>query len=36
VASGASATLRIRPDLGSLPWHLRVAPMARATVCGLG
>jgi hypothetical protein len=35
VASGASAVLRIGPDLATQPWHLRVAPTDRAMVCGL-
>jgi hypothetical protein len=36
VAPGASATLRIRPDLAAQPWHVRVAPTQGATVCGIG
>jgi hypothetical protein len=35
VAAGASAVLRIGPDLATQPWHLRVAPTERARVCGL-
>jgi len=36
VAAAASAVLRIGPDLAPQPWHARVAPADRATVCGLG
>jgi hypothetical protein len=33
LAARASATLRIRPDLATQPWHLRVVPGARVTAC---
>jgi hypothetical protein len=36
VAPGASASLRIRPDLAPQPWHLSVTPTERAMLCGLG
>jgi hypothetical protein len=36
LAPGASAVLRIRPDLAPQPWHLRVSPGQRVRVCGLG
>jgi hypothetical protein len=36
VAPRAAAALRIRPDDAARRWHLRVAPSATATVCGLG
>jgi hypothetical protein len=36
VAASAAAILRIGPDLAPQPWHARVAPADRATVCGLG
>jgi len=35
LAPGASATLKIRPDLAAAPWHMRVVSTGRATVCGL-
>jgi hypothetical protein len=35
LAASASAVLRIGPDLAPQPWHARVAPADRATVCGL-
>lgn len=35
MGSSATAVLRIRPDLSRQPWHVRVAPSARLTVCGL-
>jgi hypothetical protein len=31
-----SARVPLRADLSDLPWHLRVTPEDRATVCGLG
>jgi hypothetical protein len=34
VAAGASGVLRIASDLAPQPWHVRVAPADRATVCG--
>jgi hypothetical protein len=33
--AGNSASLRIGPDSAPQPWHLRVAPTAGASVCGL-
>jgi hypothetical protein len=36
IAATAPATLRIRPDLATEPWHLRLAPTGPATVCRLG
>jgi hypothetical protein len=35
VPDSLSVTVRIRPDLSSRPWHLRISPTARTTVCGL-
>jgi hypothetical protein len=35
VHPGTPVTLRIAPDLATVPWHLRVAPAGRTTVCGL-
>jgi hypothetical protein len=34
VAPEGSGLLAIRPDLGTAPWHARVEPEARITVCG--
>jgi hypothetical protein len=36
LAGSASGVLRIGPDLSARPWHARVAPTDRATVCGVG
>ncbi|HEV7461049.1 MAG TPA: hypothetical protein VGN78_10965 [Solirubrobacteraceae bacterium] len=36
LSASASAVLRIGPDLSGRPWHARVAPTDRATVCGVG
>ena len=33
IASGGSGLLTIRPDRATHPWHVRVAPEARATAC---
>jgi hypothetical protein len=35
LAGSASAVLRIGPDLSPRPWHARLAPTDRATVCGV-
>ena len=35
LATPATATLRIREDLDSRPWHLRLEPQGRLRVCGL-
>jgi hypothetical protein len=35
LAASASATLRMAPDLAARPWHMRVNPTDRATVCAL-
>jgi hypothetical protein len=35
VAAGASAALRIAPDLAADAWHLRFTPARRVIVCGL-
>jgi hypothetical protein len=35
VAPSAPAAVRIRPDRAGQPWHMRVEPTGRATVCGL-
>jgi hypothetical protein len=35
LAGSTSAALRIGPDLSARPWHARVAPTDRATVCGV-
>jgi hypothetical protein len=34
VADGASATLRIAPDLAANAWHLRFTPAQRVRLCG--
>jgi hypothetical protein len=34
--ANTSTLLRIAPDRATQPWHVRVAPSASATVCGLG
>jgi hypothetical protein len=36
LAPGADATMRIPRDLAPQPWHARVRPAGRVTVCGLG
>ena len=36
VAAATPALLRIAPDLAPQPWHVRIAPAERATVCGVG
>jgi hypothetical protein len=35
VGSTVPTTVRIRPDLATEPWHLRLAPTGPAAVCGL-
>ncbi|MEA2296201.1 MAG: hypothetical protein QOE86_3840 [Solirubrobacteraceae bacterium] len=35
VRAGATAVLRLATDAAPAPWHLRIAPAQRATVCGL-
>jgi hypothetical protein len=35
LGGSASAVLRIGPDLSARPWHARVVPTDRATVCGV-
>lgn len=35
LAASSSAVLRIGPDLAAQPWHIRVAAVGGATVCGL-
>jgi hypothetical protein len=36
VAADTAATLRIGPDNAGRPWHVQVAPTARAVVCSIG
>jgi hypothetical protein len=35
VAASGAASLRIRSDLTAQPWHVRLVPTQRVTVCGL-
>ncbi len=36
VAAGATATLAIRPDLGSVPWHAQVSAAGPVSICAAG